>query len=86
MRSGEYYKRGANKEIYVEEKITKSGKKIEELRSSSDLSIEEMCKSITNFIEYILINCGFSIPPATDENFTFWVQQEYEKQQQYLNY
>lgn len=80
----ELYKKQANRDLYVISKNTEKLGVIEDIRSSTKLSKEEMAKSIDNFIEYIFQKTQIVIPPASNEEFLFWVMQEYEKQQQYL--
>ena len=72
------YKRDVNPDIYVYER---HGHKF--LRSSADLTKEEMMKSIDRFREFSAEQ-GYPLPLATDENWIRSLENAIETQQQYL--
>lgn len=72
------YKRYANTSLYVYEK---NG--IAFLRSSADLSTEEMTRSIDRWREYAAEN-GVNIPPPTDEEALRFYENMIEQQQHYM--
>lgn len=67
------YKRDANPDIYVYEK---NG--ILFLRSSADLTKEEMAQSIDNFMRYSA-DAGYALPLATDTEWLLQIEQEIER-------
>lgn len=72
------YKRDANPDLYVYEK---NGAKF--LRSSADLSTEEMAKSIDRFMQYSA-EAGYALPLATDQEWLRAVENEIERSKYYL--
>lgn len=72
------YKRDANPDIYVYER---KGSKF--LRSSTDLSVEEMAKSIDRFILFAA-ESGIDLPPATDQGWLTAIENKAEQNRRYL--
>lgn len=72
------YKREINPDIYI---YQKNGKKF--LRSSADLDIEEMSKSIDKFHKYAAEQ-GFPLPLATDQEWLMQIENEIERSKFYL--
>lgn len=67
-----------NQDIFVYEK---KGHKF--VRSSADLTTEEMTTSIEKFREWSAKN-GLHIPPPTDENFLTWANEEIKRNRIHL--
>lgn len=72
------YKREANPNIYVYEK---NGAMF--LRSSADLSKEEMAASIDSFLRYSA-EAGYTLPLATDQGWLREIENEIERSKYYL--
>lgn len=72
------YKRDINPSIYVYEK---NGAKF--LRSSADLSKEEMAKSIDTFMQ-ASADQDYPLPPATDKAWLMQIENEIERSKYYL--
>lgn len=71
-----------NKSIYVYKKEVK-GKEFEFVRSSADLNVEEMNKSIDTLHEWA-VKMGHPLPPATDMEALMRIENDMEKQSRYL--
>lgn len=72
------YKRDANPVLFV---YTKNDIKF--LRSSADLTKEEMAISIDNFMKYSA-EAGYTLPLATDEAWIMSIQNEMERNKYYV--
>lgn len=72
------YKRDVNPDIYV---YDKNGVKF--LKSSADLTKDEMTHSIDRFREWSAEN-GIRIPGADEEEFLRWIENQVESQGNYL--
>lgn len=72
------YKREINPDIYVYEK---NGKKF--MRSSADLDVEEMAKTIDKLHRYAAEQ-GFPLPQATDQEWLRQIENEIELSKGYL--
>ena len=72
------FKREVNSDIFV---YSKNGSKF--LKSSADLSVDEMSKSIDRFRSYAGEN-GIELPLATDNDWLLRIENDMEKQGRYL--
>lgn len=72
------YKRDVNPDLYV---YAKAGGKF--LRSSSELSKEDMAKSIDRFMEHSA-SMGYPLPLATDPEWMRQIENEIERARHYL--
>ena len=63
-----FFKKKANAEIFVEEIDGKLGK-VRQLRSSADLSTEEMSKAIERFKNWSAAAAGIHLPDANEHEF-----------------
>lgn len=72
------YKRDINPDIYVYEKNKKKF-----MRSSADLDVEEMAKTIDRLHQYAAAQ-GFPLPLATDQEWLRQIENEIERSQGYL--
>ena len=79
-----FYKRAANKELYVREKEDDILGKVEYLRSSADLSKEEMTLSIDRFRNWSSKTAGIYLPAANEQEFLASIEYEMSKYKQWI--
>jgi len=80
-----FYKLTANKDIFVREGIDKfTGEIYTYLRSSADLTQDEMSKSIDNFRAWSKEETGFDFPSSDEYIALLHIQNDVENQQKYL--
>lgn len=80
-----FYKLVVNKDIFVREGIDKfTGECYTYLRSSADLTQDEMSKSIDNFRSWAKEEAGFDFPSSDEYIALLHIQHDIENQQKYL--
>ena len=77
-----FYKRTANKELFLREKEDEILGKVEYLRSSADLSKEEMTLSIDRFRDWSSQTAGVYLPAANEQEFLASIEYELSKYEQ----
>ena len=78
-----FYKRTANKELFLREKEDEILGKVEYLRSSADLSKEEMTLSIDRFRDWSSQTAGVYLPAANEQEFLASIEYELSKYKQW---
>lgn len=79
-----FYKRTANKELFVREKEDEILGKVEYLRSSADLSKEEMTLSIDRFRDWSSQTAGIYLPTANEQEFLASIEYEMSRYKQWI--
>lgn len=79
-----FYKRTANKELFLREKEDEILGKVEYLRSSADLSKEEMTLSIDRFRDWSSQTAGVYLPAANEQEFLASIEYELSKYKQWI--
>lgn len=79
-----FYKRTANKELFLREKEDEILGKVEYLRSSADLSKEEMKLSIDRFRNWSSQTAGIYLPAANEQEFLASIEYEISKYKQWI--
>lgn len=79
-----FYKRTANKELYVREKEDRILGKVEYLRSSADLSKEEMTLSIDRLRDWSSQVVGIYLPAANEQDFLASIEYEMSRYKQWI--
>ena len=79
-----FYKRAANKELFLREKEDEILGKVEYLRSSADLSKEEMTLSIDRFRDWSSQTAGVYLPAANEQEFLASIEYELSKYKQWV--
>jgi hypothetical protein len=79
-----FYKRTANKELYVREKEDGILGKVEYLRSSADLSKEEMTLSIDRLRDWSSQVAGIYLPAANEQEFLASIEYEMSRYRQWI--
>ena len=80
-----YYKYHCNKDLVVLERYDEFLKQpVKFLRSSADLTTDEMSLSIDRFRQWALVEAGVDIPDAEREDMVMQMQIEVERYKQYL--
>jgi hypothetical protein len=78
-----FYK-SVNNDLYKREKVNKRGNKIEYLRSSRELTTDEMKLSIEKFRNWSSSVAGIYLPSPNEEQMLLYIQQEIERNKEYL--
>jgi hypothetical protein len=79
-----FYKRTANKEIFVREKEDDLIGKTEYLRSSADLTQEEFSVSIDRLRDWSSQVAGIYLPSPNEEEFLASIEYEMSRQQRWI--
>jgi hypothetical protein len=79
-----YYKRHVNRHLFVIVKQDKILGNIETLRSSKDLTVEEMSASIEKLRNWASNELGCYLPSADEESLLRMAEAEIERYKQYL--
>ena len=79
----EYFKKLVNKDLFVIKKSDRFAGEIEDLRSSADLTIEEMSMAIDRFKRWGAEN-GFYLPSPEDKDMLKYIEIEMGRMRQYL--
>lgn len=79
-----FYKRAANKEIFIREKEDELIGKIEYLRSSADLTQEEFSLSIDRFRDWSSQVAGVYLPAPNEDEFLESIEYEMSSHKQWI--
>lgn len=80
-----FYKLVVNKDIFLREGIDKfTGECYKYLRSSADLTKDEMSKSISDFKSYAKEEAGFDFPDSDEYIELLHIKHDIQKNEQYL--
>ena len=81
----EYYKKSANKDLFCQVVYdTLARRNTCKLRSSADLSVEEMTTSIERFRNWSSQVAGIYLPDASEQEFLSEIQSEIDRHRDYL--
>lgn len=78
-----YFKRLVNPDLFIQEKVDKYAGKVQVIRSSADLTTEEMSMAIDRFKRWGAEN-GIYLPNPGDESLLREIEIEMGRQRQYL--
>jgi hypothetical protein len=79
-----YYKKAANSQTFLLEKEDKFLGKVEELRSSADLTSGEMTLSIERFRNWAAQQAGIYLPDANEDKFLEYIRTELYTYEQWI--
>ena len=79
-----FYKRSANREIFVREKDDELIGRTEYLRSSADLTTEEFSVSIDRLRDWSSQTAGIYLPSPSEEEFLASIEYEMSRQQRWI--
>lgn len=79
-----FYKRAANREIFVREKDDEILGKVEYVRSSAELTKEEMTLSIDRLRDWSSQTAGVYLPAANEHEFLASIEYEMSRYQQWI--
>lgn len=79
-----YFKRLVNKDLFVIEYEDKFLGKVEKLRSSRDVTKEEMTKAIEKFRNWSASEAGIYLPSADETDFLETIEYEVHKAEKWL--
>lgn len=78
-----FFKKECNKETFLVVKESKQGDKYYDLRSSKDLTTEEMTLCIQRFRDFCAFQ-GCYIPSPDEHEYLLYIEREQEKNKEYL--
>ena len=79
-----YFKRLVNADLFIERKHDRYLGDVEVLRSSRDLTKEQMSVAISRFKDWSLKEAGIRLPDANEDEFLRAVEIELNKRQRYI--
>ena len=77
------FKRLCNPDIFIRKRVNNRGKEVSYLRSSADLSTDEMRIAIEKF-RFYSENEGFHLPAPHEDELIFFAMQQIEKNAEYI--
>lgn len=80
----DYFKRMCNRDLFERRKRNKEGKEISFLRSSAELSTGEMTTAIERFRNYSSAEAGIYLPGPNENDFLVYIQQQIERQKEFI--
>lgn len=80
----DFYKRRCNRELFERWRRNKRGDPVPYLRSSADLTKEEMTLSIDRFRNWSVSEAGIYLPSKEDGEMLTYAMQEIERNKEYL--
>lgn len=80
----DYFKRHVNPEIFLRTKVNKYGKEVKYLRSTADITTEEMSLAITRFRNWSASVAGIYLPSADDREFLNYVEIEIARNKEFI--
>ena len=80
----DFYKRTCNRSLYERKTINKKGQEITYLRSSAELTTEEMSMSIERFRDWSASVAGIYLPSANEHQMLAYAEQCIEQNKQFL--
>lgn len=78
-----FYKERCNKDIFTSTRVNRKGQTVEYLRSSADLSVDEMRLSIERFMNWSA-QIGIPLPDASNHEFLIYAQQQIEANKEFM--
>lgn len=80
----EYFKKLCNSDIFTFEKEDRFLKTVQITRSSSDIDTKQMTTAIDRFRNWSSAEAGIYLPEANEDQFLEHIQQEMQRQRQWL--
>ena len=80
----DFYKRRCNRDIFERWRKNRRGDPVPYLRSSADLTKEEMSLSIDRFRNWSSAEAGIYLPQREDLDMMIYMRQEVERNKEYL--
>lgn len=82
----DFFKRKWNPDIFIRVGVNKKGREITYLRSSAELSTDEMTTAINRFRYMSLTEADIYLPSPEDRDFIVHCQQEIENNKEFISY
>lgn len=79
-----YFKRLCNRDLFVTEKDDRWAGRVEVLKSSADLTTEEMAQAITRFRDWSSREAGIYIPSADEDAFLQAIEVEMSRYREWI--
>lgn len=80
----DFYKRTCNRDLYEREHTNRVGKVVKYLRSSTELTVDEMTLSIQRFKNWAASEAGIYLPDAANKDMLIYIQQQIERNKLFL--
>lgn len=80
----EFFKKTCNLELFLRTKVNKQGNEIKYMRSTADLTTEEMSLAIERFRNWSSAQAGIFLPSAHDDEFLLHIQKVIEQNKEYI--
>lgn len=80
----DFYKRTCNRDLYERRRANRQGVEVAYLRSSADLTKEELALSIDRFRNWSAAEAGIYLPSADDHRMITFAMCEVERAKEYL--
>lgn len=80
----DYFKRLVNPDIFVRSRVNKKGKEVKFLRSTRDLSKDEMSLAISRFRDWSSAEAEIYIPSGEEYEYLTYCRQQIDKNKEYL--
>lgn len=72
------FKLTVNPDLFVRAERNKRGEEVARVRSTTELTTEEMSEAITRFRDYSSSECGLYLPSASEDGALFYARQQAE--------
>jgi hypothetical protein len=80
----DYFKRLVNPDIFVRSRVNKKGKEVKFLRSTRDLSKDEMSLAISRFRDWSSAEAEIYIPSGEEYEYLTYCKQQIDRSKEYL--
>lgn len=80
----DFYKRTCNRDLYERKRVNKRGIEVSYLRSSSELSTDEMALSIDRFRNWSASVAGIYLPAANENQMLIYAMQQIEHNKEFI--
>ncbi len=80
----QFFKILCNADIFIHQRPNKYGETVDHIRSSAELTTEEMSTAITRFRNYSASECGLYLPEPGEKGSLMYIEQQMENNKEYL--
>lgn len=80
----DFYKRTCNRDLFERKATNRQGREVKRLRSSAELTTDEMTLSIDRFRNWSAAVAGIYLPSAGEEQMLLYAQQEIERNKEFI--
>lgn len=80
----DFYKRTCNRDLFERKATNRQGREVKRLRSTAELTTDEMTLSIDRFRNWSAAVAGIYLPSAGEEQMLLYAQQEIERNKEFI--